>query len=93
MRASIMALATVAALAGPATALACPACATAAPEASRQAFVSSTVFLSIMPLAMIAGAALWIRRRVRDGTPPDSASRASVVERCERVRSTFADTP
>ncbi len=66
MRASIMALAIVAALGGHATALACPACATAAPEASRQAFVSSTVFLSLMPLAMIGGVLLWIRRRVRD---------------------------
>lgn len=66
MRASIIALAIIAALGAHATALACPACATAAPEASRQAFVSSTVFLSLMPLAMIGGAVLWIRRRARD---------------------------
>lgn len=66
MRAAFTTLAVLAALAGPATALACPACATAAPERSRKAFVNSTVFLSLMPLGMIAGAALWIRRRVRD---------------------------
>lgn len=48
-------------------ALACPVCGTPKNEATQQAFVGSTVFLSLLPLAMIGGlvgAAVWRMRRL-----------------------------
>jgi len=49
----------------PETAFACPVCFDARDE-NRQAFVATTVFLSLFPLGMVAGVGLWVRKRVRD---------------------------
>jgi len=49
----------------PETASACPVCFDARDE-NRQAFVATTVFLSLFPLGMVAGVGLWVRKRVRD---------------------------
>jgi NADH:ubiquinone oxidoreductase subunit 3 (subunit A) len=40
---------------------ACPVCFDAN-EANRTAFVATTIFLSTLPLAMVGGIALWVRR-------------------------------
>lgn len=48
----------------PEVALACPVCFDARDE-NRQAFLATTAFLSLLPLGMVAGAGLWIRRRSR----------------------------
>jgi len=45
--------------------LACPVCFDARDE-NRQAFLATTAFMSLLPLGMVAGAGLWIRRRSRE---------------------------
>ena len=43
---------------------ACPVCFDARDE-NRRAFLVATAFLSLLPLAMVGGAGLWLRRRSR----------------------------
>jgi hypothetical protein len=49
----------------PDAAAACPVCFDPREE-NRMAFLATTVFLSLLPLGMVAGAGLWVRRRVRE---------------------------
>jgi hypothetical protein len=49
----------------PEAAAACPVCFDAREE-NRQAFLATTAFLSLLPLGMVAGAGLWIRKRNRE---------------------------
>lgn len=44
---------------------ACPVCFDARDE-NRLAFLSTTVFLSLLPLGMVAGAGLWLRKRSKE---------------------------
>lgn len=44
---------------------ACPVCFDSSDE-NRQAFLVTTAFLSLLPLGMVAGAGLWIRKRSRE---------------------------
>ena len=44
---------------------ACPVCFDARDE-NRQAFLATTAFLSLLPLGMVAGTGLWIRKRTRE---------------------------
>ena len=59
---------------------ACPSCASPLEE-NRQAFVDTTIFLTVVPLAMIGGFVWWLRRRAKqlDANPdiavPDSLLR------------------
>ncbi len=46
-------------------AYACPSCASPLEE-NRQAFVDTTVFLTVVPLAMMGGFVWWIRRKLRE---------------------------
>ena len=46
-----------------ATAWACAVCGGGDSEATRKAFIDTTVFLSLLPPGMIAGVALWVWRR------------------------------
>lgn len=46
-------------------ACACPSCASPLEE-NRQAFVDTTIFLTVVPLMMIGGLIWWIRRKVRE---------------------------
>jgi hypothetical protein len=46
------------------SASACPSCASPLEE-NRQAFVDTTIFLTVVPLTLIGGLIWWIRRRVR----------------------------
>ena len=48
----------------PDAALACPVCFDPREE-NRQAFLLTTAFLSLLPLGMVAGTGLWLRRRAR----------------------------
>ncbi|MEE2899902.1 MAG: hypothetical protein VX815_15685 [Gemmatimonadota bacterium] len=43
---------------------ACAVCFDARDE-NRQAFLATTAFLSLLPLGMVAGAGLWVRKRSR----------------------------
>ncbi len=44
---------------------ACAVCFDARDE-NRQAFLATTAFLSLLPLGMVAGAGLWMRKRSRE---------------------------
>jgi hypothetical protein len=44
---------------------ACPVCFSAKDEAQRQAFFDTTIFLTLLPLAMIGGVIYWVGRRSR----------------------------
>jgi hypothetical protein len=44
--------------------LACAVCFDGAGE-SRQAFIATTAFLTVLPLGMVAGAGVWLRKRAR----------------------------
>jgi hypothetical protein len=35
-------------------------------DENRQAFLATTLFLTLLPLGMVAGAGLWLRKRARD---------------------------
>lgn len=48
----------------PAALLACSVCFDASAE-TRGAYLGTTIFLSLLPLAFIAGVAFWLYRRVR----------------------------
>jgi hypothetical protein len=45
-------------------AYACPSC-TSPLEENRQAFVDTTVFLTVVPLMMMGGFLWWLRRKIR----------------------------
>jgi hypothetical protein len=45
-------------------AYACPSCASPLEE-NRQAFVDTTVFLTVVPLMMMGGFVWWLRRQTR----------------------------
>lgn len=49
----------------PDAAHACPVCFDSRDE-NRQAFLATTVFLSLFPLGMVAGVGLWVRKRSRE---------------------------
>jgi hypothetical protein len=48
-----------------APALACPVCFDPR-EANQTAFISMTIFMSLLPLGAFGGLVLWVRKRVRD---------------------------
>jgi len=58
------ALALILLLVLPEVVAACPVCFDPREE-NRLAFIATTAFLSLLPLGMVAGAGLWLRRRVR----------------------------
>ena len=59
----VLTLALVALL--PEAAWACPVCFDSSDE-NRQAFLATTAFLSLLPLGMVAGAGLYVRKRSRE---------------------------
>ena len=50
---------------------ACPGCASPLEE-NRQAFVDTTIFLTVLPLLMIGGLVWWLRRRLRQAEAEQS---------------------
>lgn len=66
----VVVLALLAAL--PETAYACPVCFDPREE-NRLAFLATTIFMSLVPLGMVGGMGLWLRKRARElrGMPFD----------------------
>ena len=62
-KAVVLALAFV--VAAPLDALACPSCLAAQDSDVQMAFLSATLFLSLLPLSLIGGLVYWLRRRAR----------------------------
>jgi hypothetical protein len=60
------ALLVAAAQAAPRAAAACAVCSSGREDETRFAFLWTTAFLSALPLGMVAGIALWLRRRLRE---------------------------
>lgn len=67
--AATLVLLTALAVLFPDVAHACPVCFDSSDE-NRMAFLATTAFLSLLPLGMVAGAGMWIRRRARDLDDP-----------------------
>jgi hypothetical protein len=64
-RAWILVLALVLLAVVPDDAAACAVCFDARDE-NRQAFLVTTAFLSLLPLGMVAGAGMWMRKRSKE---------------------------
>jgi hypothetical protein len=62
----------------PDIASACPVCFDAR-DRNRAAFFATTVFLSLLPLGMVAGLGLWLRRRARALDTPPAAPEPQVA--------------
>jgi hypothetical protein len=60
----------------PETASACAACLASQSEEIRYAFLWTTGFLSVLPVAMLGLAVLWLRRRAREAERRDSPEAA-----------------
>jgi len=58
----------------PDAAHACPVCFDARDE-NRQAFLATTIFLSLFPLGMVAGTGIWIRKRSKALDAEEAAAR------------------
>ena len=65
-------------------AFACPSCASPLEE-NRQAFVDTTIFLTVVPLLMMGGFIWWLRRKLRamEG-PPEIAVPESLLRDAAR---------
>lgn len=57
----------------PDAAHACPVCFSATDE-NREAFLATTVFLSVFPLGMVAGVGLWVRKRSKELDEQDGSA-------------------
>ena len=64
MRVSIAVIAMLLLLALPDAGHACSVCFDSSDE-NRLAFMATTAFLTLLPLGMVTGAGLWLRKRVR----------------------------
>jgi hypothetical protein len=53
-------------LVAPEAAQACSVCSAAETDSVREAFLVTTVLLSVLPLLLVGGFAWWLRRRVRE---------------------------
>jgi hypothetical protein len=69
----IVAAALGAVLVLPDVAHACPVCFDSSDE-NRQAFLATTAFLTLLPLGMVGGVGLWIRKRVRQAGDHDGTN-------------------
>jgi len=68
---AVAALVTVFLVLAPRVAHACPVCFDPRDE-NRVAFLTTTVFLSLLPLALVAGVGLWLHRRARAAEAADA---------------------
>jgi Na+/pantothenate symporter len=70
------------ALAAPRLALACSVCSAYRDDEANRAFVLTTIFLSLLPIAMFAGFGAWLwlryRRRMRELAPAPAMEPAPV---------------
>ena len=65
MRAALFAALALALAALPRAAEACAVCTAGRDDETRSAFLATTLFLSVLPWALVGGFVLWLRRRAR----------------------------
>lgn len=65
MNAALQTLVVAVLVAAPRLAEACYVCSSGRDDETRAAFLLTTVFLSVLPLAIVGGGVLWLRRRFR----------------------------
>jgi hypothetical protein len=73
VRANLALLVSALVLALPGSAFACPFCIAAQSENVQKAFALASLFLSVLPLAMIGALFLWLRRRARQLAAEEAA--------------------
>ncbi len=71
----------------PTIAQACSVCLTGREDDNRIAFLTTTVFLSVLPLAILGGVVYWVWRRARD----ESHRGAQPAASCSQDTSVSAD--
>jgi hypothetical protein len=73
LRTAFAALVVFVAVSAPRLALACSVCSAYRDDEANRAFVLTTIFLSLLPIAMFAGFAAWLwlryRQRIRELAP------------------------
>jgi len=52
---------------------ACPVCFQAQNDENRIAFIATTVFLSLLPFALVGGLVVWVRRKARQVAAEEAA--------------------
>ncbi len=75
-------------LLAPRIALACPVCMGGRDDATRAAFLLTTLFLSVLPLALIGGVVWWLTRRARSLEQQRSAAGAGGAPSLDPARTT-----
>ena len=75
-------------LAAPRIAQACSVCSAGREDETQTAFLITTLFLSVLPLAMFAGLGLWFWRQARLRQPPQTQTQEQ-----ERARSAAHPAP
>lgn len=63
-------------LVAPRLAAACPVCRPGDGDPAQLGFLMGTIFLSLLPLALVGGAVLWLRHRIRRLAAEESAATA-----------------
>ena len=77
LRRALFSVLAVALVAAPSAASACAVCMSGREDETRVAFLVTTVFMSVLPLAVIGGLVWWLVRRARsqaDATGPPGAA-------------------
>ena len=58
---------------------ACAVCMSGREEASQWAFIGTTIVLSLLPLGLVGGVILWIRRRLRQLEAEEAQRRVAAL--------------
>lgn len=88
LRRGLLALAAGApALAAPGAALACAMCVSGRDDDVQAAFAIGSAFLSVLPLLLIGGGVLWLRRRARRIAAEEAAGVIRLPDPATRRRS------
>jgi len=66
-------------LLAPRASFACAVCMSGREEASKWAFIATTVGLSLLPLGLIGGTVWWIRRRLRELETQEAERRVAAL--------------
>lgn len=72
LRTTLRSLLALLVVSSPEIAQACAVCSAGREDATRAAFIGTTIFLSVLPLLTIGAGVLWLRKRLRELEARDS---------------------